>query len=82
MYFTTTSDQFRGILTLLCRNWRAGFDTPLKAPPLWSPGKRNQTMKISHAGSDIHALLDEFAAAHAAHDANGLFALHSDDVVS
>jgi ketosteroid isomerase-like protein len=39
-------------------------------------------VKISHAGTDIHAVLDEFAAAHAAHDAEGLFALYSDDIVS
>jgi ketosteroid isomerase-like protein len=39
-------------------------------------------MKISHAGTDVHAVLEEFAAAHAAHDADGLFALYSDDVVS
>ena len=39
-------------------------------------------MKISHAGTDVHAVLDEFAAAHVAHDADGLFALYSDDVVS
>jgi ketosteroid isomerase-like protein len=39
-------------------------------------------MKISHAGSDVHAVLDELAAAHAAHDADGQFALYSDDVVA
>jgi ketosteroid isomerase-like protein len=39
-------------------------------------------MKITHAGTDIHTVLDKFAAAHAAHDADGLFALYSDDVVS
>lgn len=39
-------------------------------------------MKISHAGSDVHAVLEKFAAAHAAHDADGLFALCSDDLVS
>jgi ketosteroid isomerase-like protein len=39
-------------------------------------------MKISHASSDVHAVLDEFAAAHAAHDADGLFALYTDDVVA
>ena len=39
-------------------------------------------MKISHAGTDVHAILDELAAAHAAHDADGLFALYSDDVVA
>jgi ketosteroid isomerase-like protein len=39
-------------------------------------------MKISHAGTDVHAVLDEFAAAHSAHDADGLFALYSDDVVA
>jgi ketosteroid isomerase-like protein len=39
-------------------------------------------MQISHAGTDVHAVLDEFAAAHAAHDADGLFALYSDDIVS
>ncbi len=39
-------------------------------------------MKISHAGTDIHAVLDNLAAAHAAHDADGLFALYSDDVVA
>lgn len=39
-------------------------------------------MKISHAGTDVHAVLEEFAAAHAAHDTDGLFALYSDDVVS
>jgi hypothetical protein len=39
MYFTTTSDLLRRILTLLCRNWRVGFDTPLKAPPLGSLGE-------------------------------------------
>jgi ketosteroid isomerase-like protein len=39
-------------------------------------------MKISHAGTDVHAVLDEFAAAHAAHDADGLFALYSDHVVA
>jgi uncharacterized protein (TIGR02246 family) len=38
-------------------------------------------MKISHAGTEIHAVLDELAAAHAAHDADGLFALYTDDVV-
>jgi ketosteroid isomerase-like protein len=39
-------------------------------------------MQISHAGTDVHAVLDEFAAAHAAHDADGLFALYSDDVLA
>jgi uncharacterized protein (TIGR02246 family) len=39
-------------------------------------------VKISHAATDVHAVLDEFAAAHAAHDADGLFALYSQDVVS
>jgi len=39
-------------------------------------------MEISHAGTDVHAVLDELAAAHAAHDADGLFALYSDDVVA
>jgi len=39
-------------------------------------------MKISHAGTGIHAVLDEFAATHAAHDVDGLFALYSDDLVS
>jgi ketosteroid isomerase-like protein len=39
-------------------------------------------VEISHAGTDVHAVLDEFAAAHAAHDADGLFALYSDDVVA
>jgi ketosteroid isomerase-like protein len=39
-------------------------------------------MKISHAGTDVHAVLDELATAHAAHDANGLFALYTDDMVS
>ena len=39
-------------------------------------------MKISHAGTDVHAVLDEFATAHARHDADGLFALYSDNVVS
>jgi ketosteroid isomerase-like protein len=38
-------------------------------------------MKISHAGSDVHVVLDQFAAAHAAHDADGLFALYGDDMV-
>ena len=39
-------------------------------------------MKISHAGTDVHAVLEGFVAAHAAHDAEGLFALYSDDVVA
>jgi ketosteroid isomerase-like protein len=39
-------------------------------------------MKISHAGTDVHAILDEFAAAHAAHDADGLFALYTNDMVA
>ena len=39
-------------------------------------------MKISHAGTDVHAVLDEHAAAHAARDADRLFALYSDDMVS
>jgi len=39
-------------------------------------------MKISHAGTGIHAVLDEFAATHAAHDVDGLFALYSDDLMS
>ncbi|OBF59711.1 hypothetical protein A5756_04390 [Mycobacterium sp. 852002-53434_SCH5985345] len=39
-------------------------------------------MEISHAGTDVHAVLEKFVAAHAAHDADGLFALRSDDVVS
>jgi ketosteroid isomerase-like protein len=39
-------------------------------------------MEISQAGSDIHAVLDKFAAAHAAHDADGLFTLYSDDMVA
>jgi ketosteroid isomerase-like protein len=39
-------------------------------------------MKISHGGTDVHAVLEEFVAAHAAHDAAGLFALYSDDVVA
>ncbi|HUB55769.1 MAG TPA: nuclear transport factor 2 family protein [Mycobacterium sp.] len=39
-------------------------------------------MKISRAETDIHAVLDEFAAVHAAHDTDGLFALYSDDIVS
>jgi ketosteroid isomerase-like protein len=39
-------------------------------------------MKVSHAETDVHAVLDKFVAAHALHDADGLFALYSDDVVS
>jgi ketosteroid isomerase-like protein len=39
-------------------------------------------MKISHAGTDVHAVLDKLVAAHAARDAVGLFALYSDDVVA
>ncbi|OBA81869.1 hypothetical protein A9W99_12995 [Mycobacterium sp. 1164966.3] len=39
-------------------------------------------MKISHAGTDVHAVLDEFAAAHAARDAEALFGLYSDDIVA
>jgi ketosteroid isomerase-like protein len=39
-------------------------------------------MEISHSGTDVHAVLDELAAAHTAHDADGLFALYSDDVVA
>ncbi|HEV7581139.1 MAG TPA: nuclear transport factor 2 family protein [Mycobacterium sp.] len=39
-------------------------------------------MEISHAGTDVHAVLDELAAACSAHDADGLFALYSDDVVA
>jgi ketosteroid isomerase-like protein len=39
-------------------------------------------MKISHAGTDVHAVLDKFAAAHAAHDADGLFALYAEDLVA
>ena len=38
-------------------------------------------MKISHAGTEIHAVLDEFAAAHAARDAERLFGLCTDDAV-
>lgn len=39
-------------------------------------------MQISNAGTEIHAVLDKFVAAHAAHDAEALFALYSDDVVA
>ena len=39
-------------------------------------------MQTSHAGTDIHAVLDQFVAAHAAHDAEALFALYSDDLVA
>jgi ketosteroid isomerase-like protein len=39
-------------------------------------------MNISRVGPNVHVVLEEFAAAHAAHDADGLFALYSDDVVS
>jgi ketosteroid isomerase-like protein len=39
-------------------------------------------MQISHTGTDVHAVLEKFVAAHAAHDAEGLFALCSEDVVS
>ena len=39
-------------------------------------------MKISHAGTEVHAVLDKFAAAHAAHDADSLFALYADDLVA
>lgn len=39
-------------------------------------------MKISHTGTDVHAVLEKFVAAHAARDADGLFALCSDDLVS
>ena len=39
-------------------------------------------MKVGHAETDVHAVLNEFAAAHAAHDAEGLFALYTDDVVA
>jgi len=39
-------------------------------------------MTISHAGTEIHAVLDEFVAAHEARDADGLFTLYSGDVVS
>ena len=39
-------------------------------------------MQISHAGTDIHAVLEKFVAAHAAHDAEALFALYSDDVAA
>jgi SnoaL-like domain len=59
----------------------ARFDTPLKAS-LPELRRRDQVMQISHAGTDVHAVLDEFAAAHAAHDTDGLFALYSDDIVS
>jgi ketosteroid isomerase-like protein len=82
MYFTTTSGEFVRILALLCRNWLAGFDTRLKASLGGAPERRNQTMKISHAGTDVHAVLEEFVDAHAAHDAEGLFALYSNDVVA
>jgi ketosteroid isomerase-like protein len=39
-------------------------------------------MKISNAETDVHTVLDKFAAAHAAHDADSLFALYSDDLVA
>ena len=38
-------------------------------------------MKISHAGTEIHAVLDEFAAAHAECDAERLFRLYTDDLL-
>jgi ketosteroid isomerase-like protein len=39
-------------------------------------------MTVSDARTDILALLEQFVAAHEAHDAEGLFALHTDDVVA
>jgi uncharacterized protein (TIGR02246 family) len=39
-------------------------------------------MKISHAGTEIHTVLDQFATAHAARDAERLFTFYTDDVVS
>lgn len=39
-------------------------------------------MQISRAGTDIHAVLEKFVAAHAAHDAKALFALYSEDLVA
>lgn len=38
-------------------------------------------MQIRHTGTEIHAVLDKLVAAHAAHDAEALFALNTDDVV-
>ncbi len=39
-------------------------------------------MNISHGSTDVHAVLDDFVAAHAGHDADSLFALYSDDMVA
>ena len=39
-------------------------------------------MQISHTGTEIHAVLDKLVAAHAAHDAEALFALNTDDMVA
>ena len=39
-------------------------------------------MQTSNAGTDIHAVLEKFVAAHAAHDAEALFALYCDDLVA
>jgi hypothetical protein len=44
MYFTTTSGEFVRILALLCRNWLAGFDTPLKAPLGGAPEKKGSKL--------------------------------------
>jgi ketosteroid isomerase-like protein len=81
MYFTTTSDQLRtnsyAPVSKLARRLRHPYEgcTP-------KPRRKDQTMKISQAGTDVHAVLDKLAAAHAAHDADGLFALYSDDMVA
>ncbi|HEX5255911.1 MAG TPA: nuclear transport factor 2 family protein [Mycobacterium sp.] len=39
-------------------------------------------MQISRTGTDIHAVLDKLVAAHAAHDAEALFALNTNDMVA
>src|SRR2546426_5249883 len=78
MYFTTAlrsaSKNSYVPVSKLARQLRH----PAEGSAAVEPRKKGSNVKISHAGSDVHAVLDEFAAAHAAHDADGLFALYAD----
>src|ERR1700712_2929573 len=55
---------------------------PSEGSASWSPGAGIQKMKISYAGTEIHALLDECVAAHAAGDPDRLFTCNTRGVVS
>src|ERR1700759_2365578 len=80
MYFITASGRLRESEKVL----RSCVETGrrLRHPYAEKIAGKGSKQETSHAGTDIHAVLDQFVAAHAAHDAEALFALYSDDLVA